>query len=178
MKKVILFIAFLGFNIILLAQVELKGIKLGSIYPGEIHSYSQGSESIKTTVGGLKSILYIRLLADNRVYRIMFTPQVDYSLDPDPTLHISINEVNNLVKGLDNKYKLEFIKQLENKDNWKFHSGEYEFFDFKDGVKYSIRIINHNIEKAYPISFFLTMTNQRLEKLHDEQKQKKNNSDF
>ena len=65
MKKLILLIATLLIGIVIQAQVEVKGIKLGSKY--------EGKKKIETTLGGYKGKLSIQMNDSIRVKALVFS---------------------------------------------------------------------------------------------------------
>jgi hypothetical protein len=144
MKKLILVIAIIFGGILVQAQIEIKGIELGSTYEGE--------EKIETTLGGYKGELTIQTLNDLRVYTIIFKSSPN---NPD----IKQDEHENMRNAIESKYGFKF------KEPMSFSAGD-SLYSYDTGV-YSFSYL------SFETGFWVLLVNLNLLKIKQSQEQEK-----
>jgi len=164
MKKVLLtFGLFIGMMITGQAQVELKGFKLGSYY--------KGPQEILTTLGGIKGLLIVYQLEDNRIYRLQFIA----SEDTINMSKINDNDFFIIINGLQTKYGIEFLKDTDVESSnfwWDPYAKIYFLFADKDGVMYIIEV-QHWEHKYSKRKIRVWIYNINLDKIFEEEEQAK-----
>lgn len=162
MKKVIIII-FFTCSLITNAQVELKGIMIGSKFEG-----NSENKMVSTSVAGINGMIAIITLKDETIGGLMFIP---VNNEYKPT-NISIVEEEKIKLGLENKYEIEFVKKLNESPLI-----DYYYSAEKDGLKYSI-IIKKDEYKTKSVNLRLMIENNELMKKRDKEEQLKANKDF
>ncbi|MFZ2283748.1 MAG: hypothetical protein WAV86_07720 [Lutibacter sp.] len=162
MKKIILFTIFaIGFNAY--AQVELKGIMIGSKFKG-----SQKDLMVRTSVAEINGEIFIAILKDSTISGVMFLP-ID---ENNNELKISEVDEERVKLGMEKKYGITFIKELNDSP-----LVDYFYKANKDGIKYVI-VITKNKYLVNSIGLNILIYNDELAKRGDREKQKKVNNDF
>jgi hypothetical protein len=145
------------------AQVELKGIMIGSKFEGNVVN-----KMVSTSVAELKGIITIITLKDETIGGLMFIPVNEEYQETN----ISIVEEEKMVLGLENKYKIKFEKKLNESPLI-----DYYYSAEKDGLKYTI-IIKKDDYKTKSVKLMLMIQNNELMKKYDKEEQEKANKDF
>mgnify|MGYP005866010273 CR=1 FL=1 len=162
MKRIIIIVIF-AWSMLTNAQVELKGIMIGSKFEGNVEN-----KMVSTSVAGINGFIAIITLEDETIGGLMFVPANEEYKETN----ISIVEEEKMVLGLENKYKITFDKKLNDSPLI-----DYYYSAEKDGLKYSI-IIKKDDYKTKSINLRLMISNNELMKKRDKEEQEKANKDF
>ncbi|RLD75297.1 MAG: hypothetical protein DRJ07_18305 [Bacteroidetes bacterium] len=167
MKKLILIIAIVFSGMLMQAQIELKGIKLGEIYTGVIDETVGGYDMIFTSLGGISGAIGILKLNDGTVCQIAFQANDD-SNSPE---RISESEAKMLIKGVENKFNVKLKNRGENGIYDKFYYVE------KNGIVYCVTLDINNY-MAPSTACVIVIQDSHLMDIKDSEQQELANQDF
>jgi hypothetical protein len=125
-----------------------------------------GDSVLRTTVAGIKGSIFALTLNDNRIYMLMFLPTEDG--EHDSRLYHA--DIARLVKGLEAKYNIKMIKKTEE------HGDFVEYYRTKDFS--FVVLLEHNQFMTPPYKMFLSIVDNDLSAIHDEEEQIRRNNDF
>jgi hypothetical protein len=157
MKKVILtVVAVLAFTLTNAQEIGLKGNNLGAKWTGVVEGKLG---SITSTIGGIDGTILVQVLNDKTICMLFFMPK-------DRVYDASIQR---LIKGLESKFSINLKEnECSGEPCYRYENNQYSFFISTD----------HNQFMKPTTNFTLMISDTKLKKQFDKEKQAEANTDF